>query len=59
MLSTLYDLKPILSKSAFDILDRKRTLEMKGIKGDINDWIDYIKKSNLKMRKLDGLGLIR
>ncbi len=52
MLSTLYDLKPILSKSAFDILDRKRTLEMKGIKGDINDWIDYIKKSNLKIEEI-------
>ena len=46
MLSTLYDLKPILNKTAFDILDRKRTLEMKGIKGNIEDWLNYIKKSN-------------
>ena len=46
MLSTLYDLKPILNKAAFNILDRKRTLEMKGIKGDIKDWVNYIKKSN-------------
>ena len=45
MLSTLFELKPILSKSAFNILDRKRTLEMKGIKGDISDWSRYIKNS--------------
>ena len=46
MLSTLFRLKPILNKRSFDILNRKRTDEMKGVKGDVNFWIDIIKKNN-------------
>lgn len=52
MLSTLYKMKPILDKKSFDILNRKRTDEMKGVKGDVNFWINIIKKNNFVIEDL-------
>ena len=45
LLSTIFQMKPILDKKAFDILDRQRSIEMKGIKYNTKDWISYIKKA--------------
>lgn len=45
LLSTIFELKPLLSKEAFRILDRKRSVEMKGIKFKTKQWIQHIKKA--------------
>jgi len=45
MLSTLQTLKPMLSRRARSILDRKRSLGMKVLNADHADWRVWIKEA--------------
>ncbi len=52
MLSTLQTLKPMLSRRALSILDRKRSQEMKVLNADEADWRIWIKEAGFTIEEV-------